>query len=300
MSPALHRWGRRLAIALAAVVGLVAVAVAAGLYRAERLRTRTVEVPSRPVALFDSPSAEQLARGRHLYLSRGCADCHGADGAGRVFIDEPGGLKVHGPQIAPGRPAATTSYRPEDWVRTIRHGVAPSGRPLMVMPSEDYAGLTDADLAALVAHLKRLPPVQGRPGVVDLPLPVRVLYGLGAIRDAAAKVNHLEAPTPSVVPGITREYGRYVAMSCIGCHGAALEGGRIPGGPPDWPPAPRLAAGDESVMVHYPDPGRLSAMFRTGRRADGRALRVMPFEALGQLDDTEVAALHLYLVGRQP
>ncbi len=297
MSPALHRWGRRLALAVMAVIGLVAIAVAVGLYRAERLRTRTVDLPSRPVASIDSPSPERLARGRHLYLSRGCADCHGADGGGRVFIDEPGGLKVHGPQIAPGRHTVTASYRPEDWEHTIRHGVAPTGRPLMVMPSEDYAGLTDDDLAALVAHLKQLPAVDGRPGVVALPLVVRVLYGLGVVRDAAAKVDHLAPPSPPVASGVTPEYGRYVAMSCVGCHGPALEGGRIPGAPPDWPPAPRLAAGEGSVMARYPDPGRLAQMFRDGRGTDGRALQVMPFEALGQLDDTEVAALHLYLAG---
>lgn len=298
MSPALRRWGVRIALVLAAVVGLVAVAVAAGLYRAERLRTRTVELPARPVAWLEQPTAAQLARGRHLYLSRGCVDCHGADGAGRAFLDEPGGLRVHGPQIAPGRHSVTARYRPQDWAATIRHGVAPSGRPLMVMPAEDYAALSDDDLAALVAHLRQLPAVDGRPGLVDLPLPVRALYGLGVVRDAASKIDHAREPSPPVVPGVTVEYGRYVAMSCIGCHGATLEGGRIPGAPPDWPAAPRLAAGEGAVMPRYPDAARLAALFRSGRRADGSVVKVMPFEALAQLDDTEVAALHRYLSGR--
>ena len=36
-------------------------------------------------------------------------------------------------------------------------------------------------------------------------------------------------------------------------------------------------------------------MFASGRRPDGTPLRVMPFEALRALSDTDVRALHLYL-----
>ncbi len=296
MSAALKRWGVRVAVAVLALLVLLAAAVVAGLVRAERLRERQVAVPVRAVALAEAPSPDALARGRHLYGSRGCADCHGVDGAGRLFIDEPGGLRVGGPQIAPGAKSATAAYRADDWVRAIRHGVAPSGRPLLVMPSEDYAGLSDEDLAALVAHVRQLPAVDGRPAVVAMPWPVRALYGLGWMRDAASKIDHARAPSPPVNPAATPEYGRYVAMSCFGCHGPSLEGGRIPGAPPDWPPAPRLVAGPGSVLTSYPDATALAAMFRSGQRPDGSAVRVMPFEALSQLDDVEVQALHRYLV----
>jgi mono/diheme cytochrome c family protein len=33
------------------------------------------------------------SRGKYLYLARGCAQCHGADGAGKVVIDS-GGIYV--------------------------------------------------------------------------------------------------------------------------------------------------------------------------------------------------------------
>ncbi len=296
-NPSPRRWLRRAAWTFGALALLLAAGVAFALVQAERTRTRTVDVAVRAIALPDVPSPEVLARGRHLYLSRGCADCHGADGAGRLFVDEPGGPRIGGPQLAPGARSVVAAYGPADWDRAVRHGVAPTGRPLMVMPSEDYAGLSDEDFVALVAHLKALPPVDGRPAVVELPVPARIAYGLGAMKDAAAKIDHALPPSPPVAPGVTTDYGRYVAMSCLGCHGPKLEGGRIPGGPPDWPPAPRIVAGGDSAMARYPDAASLAKLFATGRRPDGSVVRVMPFEALGQLDEVEVAALHRYLSG---
>ena len=58
------------------------------------------------------------------------------------------------------------------------------------MPSEDYNRFTDDDLAALVAYVRQLPPAAGGGPVLDLPLPVRVLYGFGLIHDAADKIDH--------------------------------------------------------------------------------------------------------------
>ena len=74
----------------------------------------------------------------------------------------------------------------------------------------------------------------------------RVLYGLGAIPDAAARIDHQLAPSRPVPAGVTVANGRYVANMCIGCHGADLAGGKIPGGPPDWPAASDMAAAAET------------------------------------------------------
>ena len=161
---------------------------------------RRVDVPVQPVAYRSDPAA--LERGRYLYASRGCVDCHGANGAGRTFVDD-GGLVIAGPNITSGPGGVVAAYQPVDWVRAIRHGITPLGRALMVMPSEDYNRFTDDDLAALVAHVRALPPQSGQGAVVKLPLPVKALYGFGAIQDAAAKIDHsLPAQTP-VPEGVT-------------------------------------------------------------------------------------------------
>ena len=283
-----------LAVALVATAGGT---VLAGLQLAEARMHRTIDVAVQAVVLPDDERA--LERGRYLYRSRGCIDCHGADGTGRTFVDDGNGLRIHGANLTTGPGSAVTRYRTEDWVRSIRHGIAPSGRPLLVMPSEDYNRFTDADLGALIAYVRGLRPAPGEPAEVKLPLAARVLYGFGAIPEAAMKIDHARAPEQAVAEGVTPAHGAYVVNMCFGCHGQQLLGGRIPGGPPDWPPAPRLAPGEGSVMANYPDAESLIRLFRTGKRADGSAVRVMPFESLRETSETDLRALHLYLSGRQ-
>lgn len=280
---------------LAVVIGLLVLATLAlalaGWVMAGRKMDRRVDVAIAPLALPGDAAA--LARGRYLFNSRGCAECHGAQGAGHLVI-ESGGMRVVAPNITPA--GVTAAYRVEDWVRAIRHGLRPDGRPLLVMPSEDYHGLTDADLGALVAHVRALPPVSpGEAAVVQLPPPVRVLYGFGLVQDAAAKIDHGRPPPAPVPEGITPAHGRYVAQMCIGCHGAGLAGGAIPGGPPDWPAAANLTPGVGSVMPRYASADAFVAMMRSGRRPDGSPIAVMPFASLAQMSEVDLRGLHAYL-----
>lgn len=279
---------------LGVVVGLAVLAVAAGVIGwqlAEGKMARHVDVAARAVAYAEDAIA--VGRGKYLYESRGCADCHGARAGGQLFLDEDNGLRVAGPNITRG--GVTAAYQPEDWERTIRHGVKPDGRPVMVMPAEDYNRLTDADLAALVSYVRHLPPQEGGAAVMELPLPVRVLYGFGAIKDAAAKIDHARPPAQPVEAGVNVEHGAYVANMCIGCHGEHLSGGPIPGGPPAWPAAANLTPGEGSVMPRYKEPTAFIAMLRSGKRPDGSAIQVMPFGALSKLNDVDAQALHAYL-----
>jgi cytochrome c553 len=82
---------------------------------------------------------------------------------------------------------------------------------------------------------------------------------------------------------------------CIGCHGEHFSGGRVPGGPPDWPPAANLTPGEGSVMGRYPGVTQFAAMLRTGKRPDGSGVAVMPFESLSKLTDEDVQAVYEFL-----
>lgn len=292
------RWIRALGAGLVGLAALAAGVTGVGLFLAQQKMRRHVDVPVQPVAMRSDGAA--LERGRYLYASRGCVDCHGANGAGRLFLDDGNGLRIAGPNITTGPGGVVAGYRPEDWVLSIRHGVNPQGRPLMIMPSEDYNRLTDDDLASLIAYLRALPPTAGEGAVVELPLPVRALYGLGYIKDAAARIDHTLPPSAPVPEGVTVAHGEYVASMCQGCHGAGLAGGRVPGSPPDWPPAANLTPGGGTALALYPDADSLIAMFRSGRRPDGSAVKVMPFESLSEMSDTDLRALHLYLKSLPP
>ena len=289
-----RQWLKISAWVLAGLVVAAAAAVLTGLQLAQSKMQRRVDIAVQPVAM--PTDAQALARGKYLYASRGCVDCHGANGAGRMFVDD-GDLRIAGPNITTGPGGVVAAYQPVDWVRAIRHGVSPQGRALMVMPSEDYNRFTNDDLGALVAYINTLAPVAGKGAVVDLPLPVRALYGFGVIKDAAARIDHSLPPQQPVAEGVSVAHGAYVANMCIGCHGEKLAGGRIPGGPPDWPPASNLTPGAGSVMPRYPDADSLIKMFRSGKRPDGSAIKVMPFESLREMNETDLRALHLYLKG---
>jgi mono/diheme cytochrome c family protein len=284
-------WLRRGLIVIASLAALAAAAVALGLVLGERRMNRQIAVDVQAVPI--PTEVQAIERGRYLYASRGCAECHGADGAGRRFVDA-GSVRLAGPAIARG--SVTQGYQVVDWVRTIRHGVKPDGRPLRVMPSEDYNRFTDADVGAIIAYAQSLAPVSPRAAEIVLPLPVRVLYGYGAVPEAAEHIDHRAPPQTPVAEGVSVEHGKYVANLCLGCHGANLEGGKRPGTPPDWPPAARLVAGPGNVMAdRYADAGAFVTMLKTGKRPDGSTIAVMPFETLRELSDTDARAMHVYL-----
>lgn len=274
-----------------ALVVVAAVAAFVGWQMAGQKMARKIDVKVAPVAF--TSDAQALERGKYLFESRGCVDCHGANGGGRTFAEDGKGLKFAGPDITSG--GQTKAYKPEDWVRTIRHGVKPDGTAAMIMPAEDYNRFTDQDLAALVSYVRQLPPGKGAKAVLDFPPPVRILYGFGAIKDAAARIDHSLPPAQPVEAGVNVKHGAYVANMCIGCHGEHLSGGKIPGGPPDWPAAANITPGDGSVLSRYPTPTAFVAMLRSGKRPDGSAIKVMPFESLGKLSDVDAQAVYEFL-----
>jgi mono/diheme cytochrome c family protein len=289
----MQTWIKRSLIGVVAVVGVVAVAVFALATLGDRKLERRIDVQVAAVPLAGDPAS--VERGGYLYRSRGCGDCHGLDGAGKVVIED-GAMLVRAPNITGGPGSVTTAYQPVDWARAIRHGIRPNGRPLLVMPSEEYNRFTDADLAAVVAYVRQLPPKSGEGATIRLPLPVRVLYGAGVVKDAAEKIDHRLPPSQPVAEGVTAAHGAYVAHGCTGCHRADLSGGKIAGAPPSWPAAARLAPGEGSVMGRYPDAASFAAMLKTGKRPDGSAVsEVMPFQALREMSDVDVRALYLHL-----
>lgn len=287
----MQRWIKIGATVVGAGAASLAGVLLVGAQRAAARRERTVEVSARAVPEAADDEAGR-ARGRYLYASRGCADCHGADGGGQTFA-QGDGMHVAGPNITRG--GVTARYGAQDWDRIVRHGVKPDGRPAFMMPSEDYARLTDADLGALVAHVQRLEPRAGGEAIMELPLPVVVLYGLGVIEDAAEKIDHSLPPPAPIAAAVTPAHGEYVAHMCKGCHGPGLSGGPIPGGPPDWPAAANLTSGPGSAMTRYPTPEAFLSMLRSGTRPDGTPIKGMPFPSLRELDEVDVRAVYAYL-----
>lgn len=205
----LPRWLTALALAGLALGTTAAATVAWALQQANARMQRDVPVKSRAVAY--TTDAGTIERGRRLYQDAGCVHCHGADGRGLEFAKGPG-LRLVAPNLTPA--GAVARYQPEDWNGAIRHGVKPSGRPVLAMPSERYNGWSLDELSALVAYLRQLPPAPGEAAVVQWPLAQRLRYGLGWDTDAAARIDHRRPPprsagTPAPPDGL--------ALQCTGC-----------------------------------------------------------------------------------
>ena len=291
----MNTWMKRTGIAVLAVAGCATAAVLLAAQLGERKMNRQISI----AAVADVPlrtDAASVERGRYLFASRGCTECHGVNGAGKDVVNDGKGMLVHAPNITPAAGSVVAGYTAQDWDRTVRHGVKPNGQPAIVMPSEDYARFTDADLASLVAYLRQMPAAPGGGAQIAFPLVVRALYAVGLVKDAAERIDHTLPSATPVPEAVTAEHGAYVANSCLGCHGAALSGGAIPGAPPDWPAAANLTPGTGSALARYPTAESFTAMFRNGRRPDGTAISdVMPFASLKEMSDTDVQALYLHL-----
>jgi mono/diheme cytochrome c family protein len=246
------------------------------------------------------PINATLEWGEHIATTRGCRDCHGEDLGGAVFADEMPVFRLYGSNLTPIGVGA--SYSDEDWIRAIRHGVGPDGKPLLFMPSYEYYYLSDRDLGALIAYLKSLPAVdRDSPGSQVGPLG-RVLFKAGKLPLIPAEMIDHQAPRPETpMPGATVAYGEYLAVGCTGCHGEGFSGGAIPGVPPDWPEASNITPDRETGLGNWTRADFFRAM-REGRRPDGTELRAeyMPWSNFVRFSDQELTALWMYLETLEP
>jgi mono/diheme cytochrome c family protein len=192
------KWaGIGLAFLLLCAASLVAVAWAV----TSKGMSRTYTVADAPLRV--DANADALARGKHLFDTRGCGDCHGPQGAGRVLIDDPGLGRIVPPNLT----------------RSLRN-----------------PAYTDDALAA----------------------------------------------------AITPEYGRYIAQSCTGCHGANLAGGvtLIPGKPASANLTPH-----PNGLAQWKEDDFLRLM-HTGHRPDGTSVDpLMPWAVYNNMEEVELRAV---------
>lgn len=284
-----RRWMKWTGVALMAALVSVVVLFAVAWAVTDTAMRRPFEVKDAPLAALTG--AQAIARGRHLYLTRGCADCHGASATGQVLFDEPAVAKVVPTNLT--HKVREPAYTDDALAAAIRHGVRHDGTPLLLMPAGDYADLDDADTGALIAYLRSLPRGGSDPGPSEVRPLGRVLYALGKLPLFPAEaLDHTPRQRQAPVAAPTPEYGRYIAQACTGCHGSDFAGGLVvaPGKPPSanlTPHADGLAKWSEPDFLH---------LMHTGLRPDGRAVDpFMPWPAYSRMDEVELQAIWAYL-----
>ena len=113
-------------------------------------RALNAPVTSRAERLVQpTPAALPERRARTL----GCISCHSEGLSGKPFLDDAKVARLHATNLTDVAARASD----QQLARAIRQGIGIDGRALLVMPSEAYQYLTDAETAALIAFIRRQP-----------------------------------------------------------------------------------------------------------------------------------------------
>ncbi len=285
---------RAFAIVLSGLIALIVIAALVIYVLSEQRVNKTHKVS---VASVTIPTAEaEIREGERLAKIRGCTGCHMDDlGGDSAFIAGVPVGTIPSANITSGQGGRGQAYSDTDWVRAIRYGVNRDGRGLWIMPSHEYFSMSDQDLGRLIAYLKTIPAVDRVHPPRRLGPLFRALLVTGQLPLLAVEQLDLTAalPTPPA-SGQTVAYGKYLAVTCSGCHGANYTGGPRPGAEPGDPEAANLTPA--GVMQHYSE-AQFFAALRTGTRPDGSKIpnEAMPWQVLGSnLTDSELKALYLF------
>jgi mono/diheme cytochrome c family protein len=126
-----------------------------------------------PVVGFASTGlSAQVKRGHYLVELAGCGHCHtpghfrGREDTSRelaggdVGFEVPGAGTYVGPNLTPDIETGLGKWTDKQVATAIRGGVRPDGRVLSpVMPWPEFSHMSDADLKAIIAYLRALPPI---------------------------------------------------------------------------------------------------------------------------------------------
>ena len=187
---------------------------------------RLYRPPTRPAAEIQiRGSSEQLTRGQRL--AHICIGCHSStgdlplDGGTENHLAEVGTL--YAPNLTPGGPLA--DWTDGEIARAIRQGIDKNGHALILMPSDQYHIMSDADVRAVVAYLRTQPRVVRQVPARQLNLIGVALVGVGVLPYSPQPPIADSVTAPPVAA--TEDYGRYLVTisGCGACHGNDLRGG---------------------------------------------------------------------------
>jgi mono/diheme cytochrome c family protein len=287
--------GKVVARIILGIIGLLLLAVVLITVLSTARWNRNYENFDVPVTTISIPADETaVTRGQHLATILYCGYCHGDNLAGDYLIDDPQLAVIPAPNLTVGAGGVGGDNTDEDWQRAIRHGVGRDGRSLIGMPARAWNQLSDEDLGASIAYLKTARPVDNELPARRIGPLFRLLLALGkAPQSEATVIDHdaIRLQAPEI--GTTVDYGAYLAVSCIVCHGASLNGGTVRDFDGELITALNLTPG--GALQAWSEEDFITTM-RSGVTPSGRQLSdSMPWRYSGQMTDEELQALWLYL-----
>ena len=153
----------------AAIAPMRSVTQLVGVLSAVSLLLAFTSAPAQPAAANSRPA--MLERGSYLVqTAAGCGLCHTTRGpkgefmpgmnlAGGLVVEERG-FRAIVPNITPDTETGIGDWSDAQIATAVRDGRRPDGSLIgPPMPTDAYRGISDRDLAAIVAYLRTVPPV---------------------------------------------------------------------------------------------------------------------------------------------
>jgi len=235
-------------------------------------------------------SDEQIQRGQAIADSF-CGGCHSPTGTFTGGKDIGKHLQAYlgafvSSNLTPAGPLK--QWSDGQIFRAIRNGIDAEGRRLMIMSLTNAGNLSDDDIRALIAYIRRLPAAgAATPQPADeLNLFGLVMLGTGQF-PSGKPVNIGVVTAPPKAPTI--QYGEYILSyhDCRECHGQRLTGG-VQG---QWAPV-----GPGLNLVSDWSREEFIATLRTGKDPSRHELdENMNWRTFGKMDDDELGAIYEYL-----
>ncbi|MCL4264772.1 MAG: hypothetical protein KJ069_16230 [Anaerolineae bacterium] len=250
-------------------------------------RTEFNNLELTPAQLQTLSMSERSAKDPDMYMA-----------GGRIFDLGPAGIIV-GTNITSDPETGIGDWTDEEIETAMRTGVTPDGRQLIpIMPYTAYNQMADADMAALIAYLRTIPPIKND-----------VLANRTASTEGLPPLPAPDGPITAPDESDQIAYGEYLVrhvMACTDCHTPIdpnsgqpqmdrfLSGGQPFEGPWGIVYAANITPDEETGLGNWTET-EIKRAFLSGVRIDGRRLVLMPWEYYASLSGPDADATASYL-----
>ena len=206
-------------------LGVVLAVLAIGAASAWMVSAPRSHLTRADIDFLDQPG--DFKKGALVFAAADCASCHASPGqpdrmhlGGGFALPSPFGT-FHVPNISPDPTDGIGNWRAQDLANALLSGVSPRGEHYYpALPYTSYAHMTLEDVRDLMAYLRTLPAVTGRPIAHELEFPFNVRRILGLWK---MLYFHPSRPALTMTGGDALSRGRYLTEAlghCAECHSA--------------------------------------------------------------------------------
>ena len=307
----MKRWQKAVLYSVMIVGALLVAAITATIGWRPFIGPKTRPLTDRRIAATPA----RLERGTYLVKNvAGCVFCHseldpsieglppkaGLAGAGRALTAEDMPW-LTAPNLTPDRETGAGGWSDDMLARSIREGVGHDGRTLFpMMPYQNYARMSDEDLAAVITYIRSLPAVRRENPTTAIPFPVNRLIN--------SVPQPIEGSVPAPDQSTAAKRGEYLVTlaSCGDCHSPMDDKGQ-------YVPGMRFAGGNSfkygdarplrAAMNLTPAPSGIPyyneelfvEAIRTGRVRERQLSDVMPWGHYRGMTDEDLKAIFAFL-----